>query len=175
MDNTKLIDASKDLLTRVLAFFPRVDNVSSVLLGVNLGMLALLANKTLPFKLYDWQIYLAVVPALLIGGSLYHLFRGYFPRLEGGPLSLIYFREIAQRKETEFIEGFRAQTEEAYVNDLLNQAWRNSQILTQKFNHLSKAFVFLAWAIIPWLIALAILTARSAETTTQGVTKISGG
>ena len=75
-----------------------------------------------------------------------------------------YFREIAQRSEAEFVTSFREQTEEAYIQDLLTQAWRNSQILTEKFNHLSKAFLFLAWAIIPWLIVLAILSARTAET-----------
>ena len=164
MDNSKLIDASKDQLTRVLAFFPRVDSVSSVLLGVDLGMLALLANKMLPLKFSEWHVYLATVPALLVCGSLYHLFRGYFPKLSGGWHSLIYFREIAQRTETEFVSGFRDQTEEAYIQDLLTQTWRNSQILTEKFNHLSKAFLFLAWAIVPWLIVLAILSAGTVET-----------
>lgn len=170
MDNAKLIDASKDQLARVLGFFPRVDAVSSVLLGVDLGMLALLANKTLPLKAFEWGMTFAAVPALLIGISLYHLFRGYFPILTGGWHSLIYFREIAQRKEEDFIKDFRALTEEAYVGDLLSQVWRNSEILTQKFNHLSKAFIFLAWAIIPWLFVLALLSARTAETTTKAIT-----
>jgi hypothetical protein len=158
VDNQALIEASKDQLTRVLAFFSRVDTVASVLLGVDLGMLALLANKMFPISFFEWHIYVAAIPAVLIGISLYHLFRGYFPRLTGGWLSLIYFREIAERKESDFIREFRTQSEEAYVNDLLSQVWRNSQILTQKFNHLSKAFIFLAWAIIPWLIVLALLS-----------------
>ena len=169
MDNVKLIDASKDQLTRVLAFFPRVDTVSSVLLGVDLGMLALLANKALPIRFFEWHTFLAVIAALLIGGSLYHLFRGYFPRLTGGWRSLIYFREIAQRTEKEFQEGFRTLTEQAYIDDLLSQIWRNSEILTQKFNHLVRAFIFLAWAIVPWLIALALLSARTTETATKSV------
>ncbi len=169
MENVKLIEASKDQLTRVLAFFPRVDTVGSVLLGVDLGMLALLANKALPVKFFDWQTFLAVVATLLIGGSLYHLFRGYFPRLTGGWNSLIYFREIAQRTEAEFNLGFRSLTEQTYLDELLSQIWRNSEILTQKFNHLVRAFIFLAWAIVPWLIALALLSARTTETATKPV------
>jgi hypothetical protein len=170
MDNSKLLDASKDQLTRILAFFPRVDTVSSILLGVDLGMLALLANRTLPLKAFEWPMALAAIPTLLIGGSLFHLFRSYFPRLTGGWHSLIYFREIAQRKEADFIKQFRDQNDENYINDLLSQVWRNSEILTQKFDHLSKAFIFLAWAIIPWLIALALLAAQTTETTTKAIT-----
>lgn len=158
MDNEALVEASKDQLTRVLAFFSRVDTVASVLLGVDLGMLALLANNVLPISFFEWSIYVSAIPAVLIGISLYHLFRGYFPRLTGGWLSLIYFREIAERTESDFIREFRAQSEETYVNDLLSQVWRNSEILTQKFNHLSKAFIFLAWAIIPWVVALVLVS-----------------
>src|SRR5262245_35714490 len=106
MDNTKLIEASKDQLTRVLAFFPRVDTVASVVLGVDLGMLALLANKSFSLKSFEWYMLLGVVAVLLIAGSLYNLFRGYFPRLSGGWNSLIYFREIAQRTEDQFKDGF---------------------------------------------------------------------
>lgn len=163
LDNTKLIDAAKDQLTRVLAFFPRVDTVSSVLLGVELGMLALLANKSLPLRFFEWYTLLAAIAAVLIACSLYHLFRGYFPRLSGGWNSLIYFREIAQRNEDEFTAGFRSLTEQAYIDDLLSQVWRNSEILTQKFNHLINAFIFLACAVIPWLIAFAFLSARTTE------------
>src|SRR5262245_55609490 len=127
MDNQALIEASKDQLTRVLAFFSRVDTVASVLLGVDIGMLALLANKMFPISFFEWHIYVAGIPALLMSISLYHLFRGYFPRLTGGWLSLIYFREIAERTETDLIRDFRAQSEEMYVNDLLSQVWRNSE------------------------------------------------
>lgn len=172
MDHTKLIEASKDQLSRVLGFFPRVDAVASVVLGVDLGMLALLANGALPQKAFDWRMAFAALPVLLIGFSLLHLFRGYFPRLTGGWLSLIYFREIAQRLEADFIREFRDQDEDAYVNDLLSQVWRNSEILTQKFDHLSKAFKFLALAIIPWLIALVLLTGQTAETAAKGGTGI---
>jgi hypothetical protein len=170
MEDAKLIDASKEQLTRVLGFFPRVDTVASVVLGVDLGMLALIANRALPLKTFEWQMAFAAIPVLLVGFSLFHLFRGYFPRLKGGWLSLTYFREIAQREEAEFIREFRALNEQTYIDDLLSQVWRNSEILTQKFDHLSKAFMFLAWAILPWLIALVLLTSRTTETTTKVIT-----
>jgi hypothetical protein len=41
--------------------------------------------------------------------------------LIGGHDSLIYFREIAKRTETAFIEQFQQQSDEAYVKDMLAQ------------------------------------------------------
>lgn len=171
MDNIKLMDVAKDQLERVLSFFPRVDTVLSVVLGIDLGMLALLTNKALPLKPFGWQMTIAGVAILLLGISLYHLFRGYFPKLDGGWNSLIYFREIAQRKEDKYQKAFKEQSEEAYVTDLLSQVWRNSEILTQKFDHLSKAFKYLAGAIIPWLIALILLTIQTGEAVAKAATE----
>jgi hypothetical protein len=170
MDNAEpLIERSRDQLNRVLGFFPRVDAVSSVLLGVNIGMLALLANNMLPLKAFAWYTAFAVIPIFLIGISLIHLYRGSFPKLDGGWRSLIYFREIAQRSESEFTKEFSAQSHQEYVNDLLSQVWRNSEILTQKFNHLRLAFIFMALAIVPWVVALALFSAQVSEATTKTV------
>jgi len=95
---------------------------------------------------------------VLLGISLCRLYLGAFPSLKGGEESLIYFREIAKKREQPFIDAFIAQTEEAYVKDLLGQVWRNSQILKMKFDHLTSAFNFMAMAIVPWLGSLVWLT-----------------
>lgn len=79
-------------------------------------------------------------------------------------MSLIYFREIAYRKEDEFIKEFMTQGEDEYLKDLLNQTYRNSQILTQKFDHLKLAFVFLAIALPFWVIALFIFASKNTDT-----------
>lgn len=170
MDKNQLTEAAKNSLERVLSFFPRVDAVSSVVLGVDIGMLALLANSILPLKTLEWRsLAFVAVAVVLIGSSLINLYRGSFPKLTGGWRSLLYFREIAQRDEAEFIREFLAQNEDDYLNDLLSQIWRNSEILTLKFNHLRLAFIFLAWAVVPWAIALALLASQTAETTKQVV------
>lgn len=155
------IEVAKDNLSRVLGFFPRVDTVSAIVLAIDISALALLASNAPPLKALDgWSIF-ALVAVILIGLSLYHLYKGAFPRLDGGPLSLIYFREIASRTEEEFAKSFVEQNEEFYLNDLLSQLWRNSEILTQKFTHLNYAFTFLALSIIPWLLSLFIFASRN--------------
>jgi hypothetical protein len=87
-----------------------------------------------------------------------HLYRGAFPSLKGGEESLIYFREITKKREQPFNDAFIAQTETAYLKDLLGQVWRNSQILTTKFDHISAAFNWMALAIVPWVGSLVLLT-----------------
>ncbi len=157
MDQKQLLSACKDQLTLVLDFFPRVDAKASVILAVDTGMVGYLAAHLPPFESVQWWEYLApsLVMALLTL-SLWHLYKGAFPTLEGGNESLVYFREIARRTESKFIDEFMAQDERAYMKDILGQAWRNSEILTKKFNHLKCSFPFSpAASVLPWVIAPA--------------------
>jgi hypothetical protein len=151
-------DVAAQQLDRVLAFFPRADAKASVLLAVDTGMLAVLASNCPSLTAFDWWMLIPILPLVLLGISLLQLYRGAFPSLKGGEESLIYFREIAKKREQPFIEAFIAQTETAYVKDLLGQVWRNSEILKMKFDHISSAFNFMALALVPWLGSLVLLT-----------------
>lgn len=161
MENQKLIDTLKDQLNRTLGFFPRVESKFSVILSVDVGMLALLALNAPPLRQFDWYMLFAVIPVGLIIVSIIQVYFGMFPRLEGGSQSLLYFREIASKTESNFIEAFKAQSEEAYIKDLSGQIWRNFEILKKKFDHLKTAFTLLAWAMVPWLMMLAVFAAKN--------------
>jgi hypothetical protein len=156
MQPEHLVTASKDQLNLVLSFFSRVDSRASAALAINTGMLAVLAANAPTHAAWSWSSSIATLPVLLIAISLYHLYKTAFPSLRGGHSSLIYFREIAQRTEHTFISEFMAQPEEEYAKDLLGQVWRNSEILTEKFDHLKDGYVFLGLAIIPWLVTLIL-------------------
>ena len=164
MNTDKLVSACKDELNLVLSFFPRVESKSSVLLAIDTSMLAFLAAKATPIP--DFSIAMAIsasLTVLLLGASIAMLYRGAFPQLAGGHGSLIYFREIAKRTEHKFVEEFTAQSETQYANDLLGQVWRNAEILKAKFDCLKHAFTFMALAILPWLVAVALFTTRPAS------------
>jgi hypothetical protein len=157
MDDKHLSEAAAAQLDRVLAFFPRADAKGSVLLAVDTGMLAVLASNSPPLASFDWWILITVMPVILLGISLWHLYMGAFPSLKGGHDSLIYFREISKRTESRFIEEFLAQPDDGLLKDLLIQVWRNSEILKAKFDHISSAFNWTALAILPWLGSLVLL------------------
>jgi hypothetical protein len=157
MDHKRLSEIAASQLDRVLAFFPRADAKGSVLLAVDTGMLAVLASNFPTFSSFDYALLLTLVPVLSIGVSLWHLYEGAFPTLEGGQDSLIYFRETSKRTEVRYVEEFTAQSEEAYLKDVLGQVWRNSAILKEKFDHISAAFNWTALSIVPWVGSLVLL------------------
>jgi len=159
------VEAAKFQLTLVLGLFPRVDTRASVLLGVNLGMLAFLAsNVPRPPQLRWYLLYPSVAALILIGYSLYQLFRCAFPQLQGGSSSLIFFGEIAKQRESEYINKFLKQSAPAYVKDLTAQTWRNAEILTLKYRHLKRAFVGMSLAIPFWVAALVLFFLANART-----------
>ncbi len=165
MDNEKLTTASKDVLQLVLSFFSRVESKFSVILAIDTGMIGFLAANAPPFKTFSlWMMLSGAATVLLLAASVAMLYRGSFPNLKGGESSLIYFREIAKRREHQFIEEFSALGEKKYEHDLLAQAWRNSQILTMKFDCLKLAFTFLALAIVPWIFTIALFAAYNGGT-----------
>jgi hypothetical protein len=150
-------DTAEKQLDRILSFFPRVDAKGSFLFALDTGLLALLALNLQP---EDFRVWFLIVPAisvlLIVGTSLYFLYRCSFPWLKGGANSLIYFREIAKRTEAKFIDEFIAKTDNDHTRDLLGQVWRNSEILKMKYDAIKISFVLSALALIPWTIFLAL-------------------
>jgi Family of unknown function (DUF5706) len=152
---------ARDQLTLVLSFFSRVDAKASALLAIDTGMLAILAsNAPPPATMSVLSNILSGITAAMLAGSLWFLYRVAFPSLDGGHQSLIYFREIARKTETNFIDAFISQEESSRVKDLLGQVWRNSCILGAKFDALKRAFILMALAIVPWAVAVALFSSR---------------
>lgn len=158
MTHERLIEVSKDNLSRILGFFSRVDTLSSVVLAINIGMLAVItANTPALQSISRLQLIIAIVFIVITGFSLYHLYKCSFPRLECEEKSLIYFREIAELEQLDFAKEFIGQSEKDYLHDLIKQIWRNSEILKLKFDHIKKAFIFLVLALVPWLTFLIMV------------------
>jgi hypothetical protein len=164
MEKERLIPTSQHTLNLVLSFFPRVDSKASVVLAVDTGMLGYLATHLPILSPLRWWEFIIPAPAfLLLALSLWHLYKGAFPNLSGGHSSLIYFSEIAKRTEVKFIDQFVEQQESGYVEDVLGQAWRNSEILKEKFHHIKRAFLFMAWSVLPWTVALATFALKTSS------------
>jgi hypothetical protein len=150
--------AALEQLKLVLGFFPRTDTMIATVLGIDLGMMAVLVSHLPNVRDMTLLTCIALVPAVLCAGSLVELYHAAFPRLAGGQASLVYFAEIAARSESAFVAAFMRQKEGAYAQDLLEQTWRNAEILTAKFRSLRTSFHWLAAAVFPWIVALAILS-----------------
>lgn len=157
MDINKQIESAEKNLERILSFFERVESRSSVIFAINTAMLAFLAANCPSLKTFtEWYMYIVILPLILIAISFWNLYKCNFPKLKGGPSSLLYFREICRRTKSNYISEFKNLSDTNYLQDLLTQAWRNSEILSEKFSHLKYAYQSLALAIAPWVISLSI-------------------
>ena len=155
MQPNERIDIASKQLDRVLSFFARVEAKASFIFAVNSTLLALIA---LNLNWDDFRKWYVIVPAalgvILIVISTYFVFRSYFPSLKGGSNSLIYFREIAKRREAEYVEQARKFQEDEFIGDLNAQTWRNSEILIAKYDAIKIAFILTALSLILWFIFL---------------------
>jgi len=154
-DDARLVAHASAQLDRVLGFFPRVDSKISALFAVDTGMLALLAMNAQAADFGSWYIVaLNAISVLLLGTSIVFLYRASFPQMKGGSGSLVYFREIGKLTEANYIGAMSAYDDERLARDLMGQVWRNSEILTEKFEALKHAFWAAGAALLPWLGAL---------------------
>jgi hypothetical protein len=157
MDSSERIAAASSQLDRVLGFFPRVDNKISALFAVNVGMLTVLVLNFSAKDVYVWYlVLLGVLVVLGLGASLVLLYTASFPQLAGGEQSLVYFREIAKRTESNFIQEARECDPNKQLTDLLGQVWRNSQILRIKYDRTKWAFIATAITLPIWLAQLLL-------------------
>lgn len=151
MENKDIADLAPKQLERVLSFFPRVEAKASFAFAVNSALLGVVAVH-LDRGDFDQPLQMIALAffAFALAVSYYYIYRCSFPDLKGGHASLVYFKEIGKLRETEYIKAFRSLSDEAYVEDILGQAWRNSQILTEKFRAIRIAFIATGLALIPW-------------------------
>lgn len=151
------VQAAQYQLSLVLSFFPRVDTLLAVLLGLNVAMLGVaFARAPAPEMLTSLQTLVLTAYFSLAMVSFWNLHRGSFPDTNGGIGSLVYFGEISRLQPDDYVERFGSQSETGFSEALLHQAWRNSCILSSKFNSLKRAYLWMLASVAPW--ALALLT-----------------
>jgi len=152
------VNAAWQQLQLVLGFFSRVDTKLSVGLGINLGMLAMLATR-IP-KQEDLTVLVSMTGVLFLTPltlSFWNLWWGYFPDVRGGSDSLIFFQRIDRLTESDFLRACETRTANAFERDVLSQCWRNSKILSSKFRSLKRSYLATSLAIAPWMALITLL------------------
>jgi hypothetical protein len=155
------IDKQRELapkqLERVLGFFARVEAKASFVFAINSALLGIIAVRVDRSDFGDGHRFTALGLAVLsLAISYYYIYKCSFPTLSGGSLSLVYFKEIAKLREQIYIKKFREISDDEYVEDVLSQTWRNSQILSQKFNAMKFASIATGLSLAPWTAYLVM-------------------
>jgi hypothetical protein len=151
-------------LDRLMGFFPRVEAKASVILALNIAMLGVMA---LNFPVRDFDSprgCFGITAALLLVLSLFQLYVVFFPHLKSGEKSsLVFFGDIAGMGWRTYHNAVTALTDDALLEDLTCQIWRNSEILKIKFDRTQAAFVFTLLALPFWLLLLSAATLRAGK------------
>jgi hypothetical protein len=154
-----LTSVSAKQLDLIMGFYPRLESKSTAVLGIDIAMIGFLAINAPNFNLWTWPVLTSGLALFFLAVSIYYVYVSSFPNLAGGHDSLIYFREIAKRTESQFISQFAARSAIEHDNDILAQVWRNSEILRRKFDAIKLAHIWLAVSIVPWIASLFIFAA----------------
>lgn len=154
-DDRHRLEVAERQLVLVQSFMPRIDAKVSALFAIVSAQLAVAVLNLNAVDLAKW--YVAVPLGLflvMIAWTYINLYRCAYPHLEGGQSSLVYFAEIAKRRESEFIQQYSAVSIQDLTNDICGQIWRNSEIAACKFKYLKSATQWAMASIVPWAIVL---------------------
>ena len=142
-------------LEYLLEWVGRFDSKSSVILGIDTGMLGVLATFAPAQNLWDSQMRDSAILSIgLLLASLLFVYLGNYPRLKGPSESLFYFGSIRRKCFKQYQQEFSKRSTEEHLKDMLEQCHRNSKILNQKFNYLKWAYHFLIFSVLPWVFTI---------------------
>lgn len=153
---TKIQQAESNL-QRKLEWIERHDNRVVFLTGIIIAMLGVFASSIAMITTWTcFDGFVAIMTGSLLLISLTIIFFGHYPKMRSLNTSLIFFDTISRLSFNEFKQRVESRTEEDYLDDLLNQIYVNSQILSSKFRSLKNAFIFMGISLVPWLYCIYI-------------------
>lgn len=155
MNDDIKIQSAENNLDRLLEWVSRSDSKASIILGVDTGMLGAIAALAPKISsMTTLMILTATSSLILLFLSLLFIYLGSYPRTKGPNKSLLYFGSICKNSYREYQEEFLRQDSKEYLNDLLEQCHRNSEILNKKFQTLKWAHRFLFVGVPLWVATI---------------------
>ena len=149
------LEVAERQLGLVMGFFPRIDSKVSALFAIASAEIAVAILNVGPDDLKAWLITVPLVAFLLvIGLTIFNLYRCAYPHLDGGRQSLVYFAEIAKLDQANYIAAYRGLNVSDLTDDLCSQVHRNSEILDKKYGYLRTATKAVMWSLLPWTLFL---------------------
>lgn len=137
-------ERAEQLLTLQLDWVRSADAKVPPIFAIDLAMLGVIT--ALINTISNWTICQAIFSAfclIFLCVSIIFLALGMFPRLSGPKDSYVFFEGIVKKSQERFIAEFRNLSDEVYMEDLLLQIYRNSEIAEIKFKFVKYAFISL--------------------------------
>ena len=88
--------------------------------------------------------------------GFWFIYRASYPQTKGPAKSLLFFGSIATNSFNEYCQAFSSQSSTQYLNDVLEQCHRNSEVLDRKFLNLKRAYRIILIALVPWGVTIVL-------------------
>ena len=102
-------------------------------------------------------ILLSFITGILLVLSLFFIAFASFPRTTGPEGSNIFFGAIASKELSDFKVQILKQTEEEYIEDLIDQCHRNAQIADRKYFWVKKSIICIFLSMPFWTVSVFLL------------------
>jgi hypothetical protein len=159
MSKDRLAEA-RWVFERQLAWISAAEVKVGVIVPVQVAMLAGLgAIFSGASKKSSWAIGSSVVCVTLVVVAVLCAAMTVMPRIRGPAQSMLFFGKIQELSEADYVDRFQSASDEELLADWTAQIHRNAQIANDKHDWVRKAVMFSFMSVLPWLLAIGLLTA----------------
>lgn len=154
-DDSERIKYAQWILERTLASIGAAEVKLSVIITINLAMLAGLGGAFISFQATQgWHLLFFIEASIGIFVSLICCALVLIPRLQGPERSFIFFGRVGRRPQKDYFTEFTQAGEDAILNDLIAQIHINSQIACKKYNWIRTSIICSLLSILPWFLSM---------------------
>lgn len=158
-DVTTQIARAEANLERQLEWVSRHDGKVNFVFAIDTALFGALAAVLEPISSWSvMQTIFAALALLFLSLSIVPIIATTFPRTAAPAASLIFFGEIGKLELSRYSQLWRAQSDEAYLEDLLAQCHVNSSILSSKFANLKISYAGLFLSLPFWCLSVFLFT-----------------
>ena len=122
-----------------------------------LGALAAAFSAFPSIEHLDWANLSSFFAAACLLIAIFCTAMSVLPRTNGPPNSFVFFGKIVERTAADYFDAFRRADGNAFLDDCIDQVYRNAEIACSKFRWVRNAMMWSFAALPPWAISLACL------------------
>jgi hypothetical protein len=148
------------ILERNLHWISAAEVKAGAIVAIDTAMLGALAaafSARPPAEHSAWADLLSFISATGLLFALSCTAMSVLPRTDGPLNSFVFFGKIVKRTASDYLDAFRRADSSAFLEDCLDQVYRNAEIACTKFRWVRSAMMWSFAALIPWVAALGCL------------------
>lgn len=151
---------AKWILEQNLHWISAAEVKAGAVVAIDTAMLGALAAAFSALPSADhtaWTNLFSFVAATFLLIAIVCIAMSVLPRTDGPPNSFVFFGKIVKRSAADYIDAFRRANTGSFLDDCLDQVYRNAEIACAKFKWVRSSMMWSFAAILPWVSALACL------------------